>query len=242
MRLTKLHTGRTRPQTPRRTARDETSQDSRRTPRVTRVTDRGPGEFRNPLLGIEVNLRRHLESLDESDVDQRKDLILDALIDVADTGLGFEKQIRRLVRQLRPPSTQDEFFQVTATKNILRAQRHCNDAENLKQERENRCNELRAKLDALNSENTQLEARISELEDKIMNESDHFSLMRKADQSLRQLRLKFAEMFIRKRPTLVDQECIDLAEENTQLRQTVARQKVELDLCHEITKRMQASV
>ena len=224
-----------RPSTPRRVV----------SPRKAKA-EPGPrvDEFKNPLLGIEVNLRKRLEEIEGLYKDtsvQKRDILLDALEDVAATGLGFRKQIEGIVRYWRPPQpTREEvdMFHVTTVKCVLRAQRDCEGAAERRDQKRARCEEMKAQLDEVEAANRALEDEIIELEHKIRNESDHFAVARKVDRGIRELRQSFAEMFMRKMPRDEDQEMVDLAAENAQLKKDIARQRCELEICQKITEKL----
>ena len=201
-------------------------------------------EFKNPLLGIEVSLRKRLEEIAGLYKDtsvQKRDVLLDALEDVAATGLGFRKQIEGIVRYWRPPQPSREevdMFHVTTVKCVLRAQRDCEGAAEKRDQKRARCEEMKGQLDDVEAANKALEDEISELEHRIRNESDHFAVARKVDREMRELRQSFAAMFMKRVPREEDQEIVDLAAENAQLKRDIARQRIELEICQKITEKL----
>ena len=113
-------------------------------------------QFKNPILGIEIQLIKDLQTVENeynSNSYQKKKVLIKALQDIADTNLGFRKQILYCINLLDPKTeiNQDNERLTTVT-DLVRVQ---NELRELKKKKNNIKNEnsiLKNKLLSIKNE------------------------------------------------------------------------------------------
>ena len=213
--------------------------------RVKKPNFEQAASYRNQLLGIERLMARRLKDNEEfyRNSDERKrDILLDALEDVADANLGFEDQIRRVISTWRKPYTRDleiELMESEHAKHIA--------TENLQTLRTDEATK-QAEIAELESEIADYETEISALEDAIREQrsrlfmaSDLFARERVTSQQIRRLQFNFDDMFAKARETEVlddTDELIQMKKDNAFLRKELARKQYEVEIAAQITKKL----
>lgn len=231
-----------RPSSSRETSRSRTARTSR--PIKTQSENTAKVEkFKNPLLGIEVNLRKKIHEV-EAKYHQtsyhKRNVLLDALDDIAHIGMGFKRQLTSVVEQWRPPQHQDrEVFETAALKDLMRAQRECREASNAKLQHQTRCEELREQIEDIQFATKKLQTKTAKMKGKLNDQSDHFAMARRLDKSLTELQAQFDSLFDPPKPSPIPDELRNLMMENDRLKKDVDRQRYELEICNQITRHMQ---
>jgi hypothetical protein len=230
MEITRLPIERVKAQTSKKSSR-QIKTHGQNTPRAE--------SFKNPLLGIEVNLLKQLQEVNARYFEtsyHKRNVLLDALEDLASTGLGFQQQLRDLVRAWRPENCSNPtLFEATALKDLMHAQRVCRDAVGDKSAQEKRCQELTEEIRNTEAITMKYYNDIEQMKKRLHNESDHFALGRKLNRELGNLERDFMKMFSDSRKSRPASEMADLEAENARLRGQVYRQRYELEICEHIS-------
>jgi hypothetical protein len=194
-------------------------------------------EYGNPLLGIEVSLGARLrqdKQLYHNSVDRRKELLLNALEDVANLNMGFKRDILDVIRCLRKPrrstisvrvEPEDEFPEV-------------DDLAELKQLKEKIVRDMEAEIESLSSTVSELTAEFESLKTSLFLEPDIFAEPREVSTMLGDIQKAYDAMFRRKPGKSDDTDCRALSKDVNMLRREFAGRQVELHLAKQITKRL----
>ena len=199
-------------------------------------------QFKNPILGIEIQLIKDLQTVENeynSNSYQKKKVLIKALQDIADTNLGFRKQILYCINLLDPKTeiNQDNERLTTVT-DLVRVQ---NELRELKKKKDNIQNEnsiLKNKLLSIKNETEEIEKKTFEMKQKLFNESDYFTKSRQLANEMKELENTFQNMFNNKKDDEFDSKFKQLIEENDNLRKELSKLKFELEITTQITKRL----
>ena len=198
------------------------------------------GTYRNPILGIEVNLRKELQNAELSPTMKQK-LLIDALEELAHSGCGFEKQLMHVVHFYRPePSTTAKSEISSTVADLVRAQNINRDLERERYELETQIKNLQEEIEITKVQINDTKERIESTKEKILKKSDTFKSARELHEKLNDLLVQFDGIFEKKEDTQVyDQQTKAMIEDNTKKKKELERLKYELEIAKQITKRLQ---
>lgn len=200
--------------------------------------------FKNPLLGIEVNLMQKLQEVDEQYHDtsyKKRNVLLDAIEDIANTKTGFRKQLLDVLKVWRPPDTDKNLFKTPALMDLMRTQKQLRNVASDHEKADNKIRHLKQEIQMTELEIDEYQQKISLLREKLKNKSDHFSLARHLNNSLVNLQDSFNNIFVMPKSKPSNDEFSNLLSENRQLRKDRERMLYELNICKQITKRMEVA-
>lgn len=216
-----------------------------RTIRVTRASkpNATPAEqFKNPILGIEVNLIKQLQEVENEYHGasyKKKQILLDALEQVAQTNLGFKKQIMTAVNAWRKPVTDTTVdSDVTAITDLLRAQNDFKAVKEKYQNSQSKIQQLKQEIENTRAETDKIIEETKKMKEKLFQESDHFAKARKLNEELAELQKTFENMFKPKTEQTVSSEIAELQRENEALKKELVKKRFELELSTQISKRL----
>ena len=208
-----------------------------KTPTTPRVE-----QFKNPILGIEVNLIRQLQDVEKQYHGasyQKRKLLLDTLEQLANSNTGFKKQILFALNQWRrPPESIEEDKEISAISDLLRAQNEYKDTLKKINSKKDRIAKLKEQIETTKEETQKMVDETNAMKMKLFKESDHFAKARKLTEEMNELKKSFDGMFQRKKEEELTGQFAKMAAENDRLRADLARMKFELELCTQISKRM----
>lgn len=216
-------------------------------PRKVKVKTKGKNTpraetFKNPLLGIEVNLIQKLQEVDEQYHDtsyKKRNVLLDAIEDIANSKTGFKKQLLDVLKIWKPPNTNTSLFKTPALMDLMRTQKQLRNVASDHEKADNKIRYLKQEIQMAELEIDEYQQKIELLKEKLKNKSDHFALARQLNNSLVNLQESFNNIFIPQKIKQSNGEFDDLLKENRQLRKDRERMLYELNICKQITKRME---
>lgn len=201
--------------------------------------------YKNQLLGIErllgVRLKENEDFYRNSD-DRKREILIDALEDIADTNLGFSDQLQQVIATWRKPYNpnmeqeliESEHQRSTAIESLcqLKSEAGSREAENHRLEDEiARCqDEIRA-----------LESAIDEYKTHLSMDSDLFSRERGTSDALQRLQADFDQMFEKVHEVDIQDdtdELIQMKKDNAILRKELSRKQYEVEITAQINKRL----
>jgi predicted RNase H-like nuclease (RuvC/YqgF family) len=195
--------------------------------------------FRNPLLGIEVNLMKQLADVTSkyhSTSYHTRNVLLTAIEDISKTGLGFERILTRVAEKWRPPETAaDDVFETLALADLMKMQRSCREAAGQRASQSERVQDLLRQIKKTEASTEKYLGRIEELKSRLKTASDFFALPRKLTRSIGELHGALTEMFRSGQDQNTDAEIEALDAENVELRKQRLQQEIELRICANIT-------
>ena len=220
-----------------------------KTARTIRVSSRGKTpstprveQFKNPILGLEVNLIKQLQEVEKQYHGasyQKRKILLDTLEALANTNTGFRKQILYALNSWRkPPDSIQEEQEVSAISDLLRAQNDYKSVLKRVNSRKERIEQLKAQIEATKEDTEKMINETNAMKQKLFKESDHFAKARKLTEEMAELKKSFDGMFEQKSEPQLTGKFAKMAAENDKLRTDLARMKFELELCTQISKRM----
>lgn len=230
-------------------ARPSASVSRINSPRKVKIKTKGkntPGAetFKNPLLGIEVNLIQKMQEVDEQYHDtsyRKRNVLLDAIEDIANSKTGFRKQLLDALRIWRPPESNNNLFKTPALLDLMRTQKQLRNVASDHEKADNKIRYLKQEIQMTELEVDEYQQKIELLKEKLKNKSDHFALARQLNNSLVNLQDSFNGIFTTQKAKPNSGEFDDLLKENRQLRKDRERMLYELNICKQITKRMEIS-
>lgn len=198
--------------------------------------------FKNPILGLEINLIKQLQAVDSNSSGvsfQKRKILLDALQNLADTNLGYKKPLERAISCWRPKLQNTNNSEFAAVSNLLSSQEEYKEAR-LRLMDQAKINEtLTDELKQVEEETERLNLETRQMRERLYNQSDHFSHVRKLSGEMHSLKKAFDEMFIVKsNEDDVNDRFKEISDENDQLRTQLATLKFELEICSQINKRL----
>jgi predicted transcriptional regulator len=199
--------------------------------------------FRNPLLGIEVNLLKRLADVTSqyhSTSYHVRNVLLNAIEDVARTGIGFERVLLRVVEQWKPiDPSEDGIFQTDALTELFRMQRSCREVADHRQNQSAKVQNLWDQIHETEAMTQQYLKDITEMKNRLNTGSDLFALPRKLNRTLGELQQSFVDIFNPPRNIPSSDEIQALEAENIELRRQKLQQEIELTICQHITRRLE---
>lgn len=219
------------------------------TPRKLNIKTKGKNTpsaetFKNPLLGIEVNLMQKLQEVDEQYHDasyKKRNVLLDAIEDIANSKTGFRKQFLDVLKIWKPPETGDNLFKTPALLDLMKTQKELRNVASDHEKADNRIRYLKQEIQMTELEIDEYQQKIELLKEKLKDKSDHFALARQLNNSLISLQDSFNNIFVPQKTKQSNDEFSDLLNENRQLRKDRERMLYELNICKQITKRMEVA-
>jgi hypothetical protein len=169
----------------------------------------------------------------------KRNVLLDALEDIRRTGLGFERQIARVVRQWRPASATGKVCETKALTDLLSAQRRCRAAAETEAAAARKVAAIDDELRQVERETEQYLRDTERMRRELNEQSDHFALARRLTRELAELQAAFAEMFENARKEAECEEVAGVAKENAELRRRLLQKQFQLEICSLTTRRMQ---
>lgn len=212
--------------------------------RSTKPTTPRPESFKNPILGLEVNLIKELQEVETNFHGasyQKRKILLDTLEALANTNLGFKKQILLALRSWRPPEKPypGENEEVEAVTDLIRTQKELKGAQDKLTTQKAKVDALKKELEELRSDTARLVNETKDMKEKIYSRSDHFSRARKLNEEMHSLQESFNAIFEPKDDNQLTGKFADLARENDELRKQLGVLKFGLEVSSQITKRLQ---
>jgi hypothetical protein len=199
--------------------------------------------FKNALLGIEVNLQNSLSdvtSQSHSSSSPARNVLLNALDDVARTGVGFERILLRLVDLWKPiDSTEAVILQTDALTELFRMQRSCREVADHRQNESAKVGTLLDETNETEKMTQQYQTDICEKKTRLNTGSDIFGLPRKLNRTLVGFQQSFVDSLKppKGRPTADEIEALEA--ENKELRCQKLQQEIEIRIenaiCDHIT-------
>ncbi|EAY06820.1 hypothetical protein TVAG_313950 [Trichomonas vaginalis G3] len=223
----------------------ETPPKTARTIRVTRSSRKSTtpiDQFKNPILGIEVNLIKQLQQVENEyhgSSYKKRQILLDALEQIAQTNLGFKKQIMTAVKAWRKPVDDTSADNdVTAITDLLRAQNEFKTVKEKYQNSKSKIQQLKDEIESTKAETDRIIEETQKMKQKLFLESDHFAKARKLTEELTQLQTTFDNMFKPKEEVQLTGNLADLSRENENLKKELVKMRFELELSSQISKRL----
>jgi hypothetical protein len=198
--------------------------------------------FKNLLLGIEVNLMKQIQQVNDQYYEtsyHKRNVLLDALEDIGGTGLGFERQIARVVCQWRSVSGRGEVCETKPLTDLFSAQRSCRAAAETAAGAARNVAAIDDELREIEKETERYLRETERMQRQLNEQSDHFALARRLTRALAELQAAFAEMFENARKETEFEEVAGIAKENAELRRTLLEKQFQLEICSATTRRMQ---
>lgn len=222
-----------------------TSSRKQATPRTIKTKGKNTPRvesFKNPLLGIEVNLRKQLQEIEEkyhAASYHKRNILLDALEDIAESNQGFKSTILAQVRVYRPPPVirpeNDRTFNLT---NLIRSQNDFREVLADHSHSEIVVSDLEMQIKETNKQTEEYERKIQKLGTKLKNESDHFAINRKLNREMAILQHNFNDIFSYADAPIEHPEIEKLIQDNIALKKNYAKLTNELKICEGITRKM----
>ena len=198
--------------------------------------------FKNPLLGIEVNLIRGIMENDRHHKvtsKRKKKMLFDAIEDVAALDAEFGHILRDVVEQFRPPEIPENIFIRTAVfSDLNQSMSKFKDLSRSVKRTEQRIASIRQEIERLKRETIQVQQETELIKSRIFSESDHFARERNISQRITKLERQYQSIFIKEKPPDVAPELRALLIENERLRREKEVKRRELDFISQISKRM----
>ncbi|OHT09895.1 hypothetical protein TRFO_04444 [Tritrichomonas foetus] len=198
--------------------------------------------FKNPLLGIEVNLRQKLNEVNEQYHDtsyRKRNILMDALEDIANSKTGFNKQILDVLSVWKPPPSDHETYRTTALADLMRQQKELRKVASNHQQVDDNIRKMKQDIQMAYIEAEEYKEKIEDLKVVLMKQSDHFALARKLTSSLKELQESFNEIFTPPKEREDTEEVKNLLLESAQLRKDRTRMLYELNIAKQISKRLE---
>ena len=217
--------------------------------RTIRVSARGKQtttprieKFKNPILGLEVNLMKQLQDVENEYHGasyKKREILLDTLEAVANTDLGFKRQILYALNAWRKPNTADgESNEVNAISDLLRAQNDYREVQNNYNNAKNKIEDLKRQIEETKNDTQRIGDETNAMKTRLFRESDHFAKARKLTEEMIGLKTSFDGMFQKSTKDEYTGKYKEMADENEKLKVELSRMRFELELCSQISKRM----
>jgi hypothetical protein len=233
MEITRIPIERIKPQPAKKSSR-QIKTHGENTPRAE--------SFKNPLLGIEVNLLKQIQAVNSKHFETsffKRNVLLDALDDIASTGLGFEDQLQEVVTKWRPPTaTAPSAPESYPLSDLIRAHRVCREAIDEQALKHKRNQQIREEISKTEAITMHFYSDVEAMKKRLSQESDHFALPRKLNRALAELETDFVAMFSAVRIAKAKDELAELEAANATLRGQLYRQRYELEICEHISSRL----
>lgn len=198
--------------------------------------------FKNPILGIEVNLRKQIQDIEikyHATSYHKRGILLDALEDLAETNQGFKDIILDQVRVYRPPkvvrSENDRTFNLT---NLIRSQNDYKDVLNGHSHAEIYVRDLEMQIKDSDDKVNEYNQKIKKLGEKLKNESDHFATNRKLNREMAILQQNFNDIFSYAEKPKEHPEIQGLIDDNIMLKKKFSKLTYELKITQDISRMM----
>lgn len=199
--------------------------------------------YRNQILGIERIMNDRLKENDElynGSLDNKREILLDALEDVSNANLGFHEQLRRVISTWRKPYDRVKTKKKTTDdglKDYYTVMEQLRNLQSQLQEEQNLTGSIKEQIEFTAKTISSLEAQIEDETRTLFRESDIFARERQTSDVVLSLQKQFDALF-----TVTKEEefpeCAQLAKENEALRRELMKKKCELDIALQITKRL----
>ena len=213
--------------------------------RVKRRNFEQATSYRNQILGIERFMTQRLEENKEiynKLPELKREILIDALEDVAEVNLGFHDQIQRVIRTLRKTYDGELEREVKEYENeSMQVSADLRDSKIEISEREAQNQDLEAQIQAVTKEIEDLENEIEQQKSYLYQESDLFARERDASSAIKKLQLDFEQMFEKakkKEPSRDSDAIIEIENENRMLKKELDRKRYEVEIAAQITKRL----
>lgn len=203
------------------------------------------GSFKNPFIGIEINLLKEIqdiESVHKPTSKHKKTALLNALEDTANFDYGFKNQILYALSMLRPPEVDEEsneVFRMTSAKDLLNTEREYSQVDIKKNTIDKRISKLKEKLDLVESQERQMKDDIEKMKDKLMNQNHRFEEFRTVRDKITVLQATFDKILSHADDDQTDPRIAELLKENHNLQKRIMKLKYELFTVNQISRRLQ---
>ena len=203
-------------------------------------------KFKNPILGIEINLMREIQEISSnfhSTSYKKRNLLLNALEDLANSGTGFQDQILYASYKWNPSQqalnrSSDEAAEVNAVAELMKKQVEFRQVAQKHSEETLAVESLQKQIDTANEEISKYREGTKHFQSRLQNDSDHFASVRKLRDELISLQEDFEKIFSKEEKHEKNDEIAALEQENEELRQEIAKMKFELDITTQINRRI----
>ena len=197
--------------------------------------------FKNPLLGIEVNLMRNILENDvrHKPTSKRKlKILFNAIEDVAAVDQEFGPILRDVAEMLRPPEVPAIFCRTAVFCDLNQSMTKYKDLARRTREQAKRIENLRAQIAQIQKETEETAEETEKIKEKIFKESDHFARERSIAHKISNLEEQYQACFIKSKPPELPPEIEALIADNTRLRREMIVKRQELELTNQMSKRM----
>lgn len=229
--------------------RPSTSTSRTNTPRSVKIKTQGRNTpraetFKNPLLGIQVNLIQKLQEVDQQYHEtsyKKRHVLLDAIEDIANSKTGFRKQILQALEVWRPPKSeqaQGEMFETRTLVDLVRTQKQFRSVATDHEKANDTIRHLKQEIQIKELETEKYKLEIDRLKQKVLTQSDHFASARRLNHSFNELLSYFDNIFVPPPPQQENYDIEQLLQENKRMKKLRERMLYELNICQQITKRM----
>lgn len=203
-------------------------------------------KFKNPIIGIQINLMRELQVLSSSydfTSYKRKNIILDSIEQLANSGTGFHDQFMYALRYWRPnlDTYPEELNVKNDLDNVATLMKKQVDLRQIAQQHANEeleIQNLQKQIEAIEQEKSQYKADIKQMKQKLQLESDNFSSARRLHEELEELQKEFDSIFQSEISISKNPEIQALEKDNENLSKYLEQLKYEIEIANSINRRI----